>query len=144
MRMQVRSLALAHWVKGSGVDASWSIGQGFSLDMALLWLWCRMVAMAPTVNTTKTPNLALEPPYATDAALKKKKKKRPLNIKYRKLPNLTHTSSQKDCESGKLVMWQRTEKLKNMMNKRKIRWMWNIKSDKEKRNATGKLFIEKQ
>ena len=44
---------LAQWVK----------------DLALLWLWCRLAAIAP-VGT-----LAWEPPYAVGAALKSKKKK---------------------------------------------------------------------
>ena len=41
---------LAQWVK----------------DLALLWLWCRLAATAPTRP------LAWEPPYAVDAALKSK------------------------------------------------------------------------
>ena len=45
--------SLAQWVK----------------DLALLWLWCRLAAIAP-VGT-----LAWEPPYAVGAALKSKKKK---------------------------------------------------------------------
>ena len=43
---------LAQWVK----------------DLALLWLWCRPVAIAPTGC------LAWEPPYATGPALKRQKK----------------------------------------------------------------------
>ena len=35
----------------------------------LLWLWCRLAATAPFLP------LALETPYATDIALKRKKKK---------------------------------------------------------------------
>ena len=38
-------------------------------DLALLWLWRRPAAAAPIGP------LAREPPYATDAALKSKKKK---------------------------------------------------------------------
>ena len=41
-----------------------------SLDLALLWLWRRPAAVAPTGP------LAWEPPYATDAALKRQKKKK--------------------------------------------------------------------
>ena len=37
------------------------------MDLALLWLWCRLAAVAPV------PSLAWEPPYAVSAALKKKK-----------------------------------------------------------------------
>ena len=40
------------------------------LDMVLLWLWCRSLAVAPIQP------LAWELPYAMDAALKKKKKKK--------------------------------------------------------------------
>ena len=36
----------------------------------LLWLWCRLAAVAPSRP------LAWEPPYATGAALKKNKKKK--------------------------------------------------------------------
>ncbi|MEN2531499.1 hypothetical protein, partial [Acinetobacter baumannii] len=42
---------LAQWVK----------------DLVLLWLWCRLAAVAPTGP------LAWEPPYAEDVTLKKKK-----------------------------------------------------------------------
>jgi len=38
-----------------------------SLDMALLWLWCRLAAAA------LIQPLAWEPPYAAGVALKKKK-----------------------------------------------------------------------
>ena len=44
---------LAQWVK----------------DLALLWLWCRLVATAPIGP------LAWKPPYALDEALEKTKKK---------------------------------------------------------------------
>ena len=40
------------------------------LDLALLWLWHRLAATAPI-----SP-LAWEPPYATEATLKKTKKKK--------------------------------------------------------------------
>ena len=43
---------LAQWVK----------------DLALLWLWCRLAATAPTGP------LAWEPPYAVGMALKRKQK----------------------------------------------------------------------
>ena len=36
----------AQWVKGSGVAASCGIGHGCGLDL-MLWLWCRLAAMAP-------------------------------------------------------------------------------------------------
>ena len=43
------------------------------LDPPWLWLWCRLVATAPIRP------LACEPPYAAEAALKRKKKKKLLN-----------------------------------------------------------------
>ena len=48
-------------------------GVGFrhGLDLMLLWLWQRLVA------TALIQPLAWEPPYATAAALKKKKKVNP-------------------------------------------------------------------
>ena len=49
---------------------SCGVGRRGSLDPALLWLWCRWAAIA------QIQPLAWEPPYAVDAALKKKKEKR--------------------------------------------------------------------
>ena len=46
-------------------------GVGHSLDPSLLWLWRRLAATAPIRS------LDWEPPYATGAALKSKKKKNP-------------------------------------------------------------------
>ena len=46
---------------------SCGIGRRHSLNLALLWLWCRPVAIAPIQL------LAWEPPYTASAALKKKK-----------------------------------------------------------------------
>ena len=48
---------------------SCSVGCRFVLDLALLWLWCRLAAAAPIGP------LAWEIPYATGAGVKKKKKK---------------------------------------------------------------------
>ena len=48
---------------------SCGVGRRYSLDVALLWLWCRPAAMAPIRP------LAWEPPYAAGAALKRQKKK---------------------------------------------------------------------
>ena len=45
------------------------VGCRRGLDPALLWLWCRLAATAPTVP------LAWEPPYAASVALKLKKKR---------------------------------------------------------------------
>ena len=60
--------------QGSGVVVSCGAGRRCGLDLALLWLWCRPVAIAPIRP------LAGELPHAVGAALKrqkaKKKKKR--------------------------------------------------------------------
>ena len=37
----------AHWVKGSGVAVSCSVGHRPSSDPVLLWLWHRLAAAAP-------------------------------------------------------------------------------------------------
>ena len=62
---------LAQWVK----DLAWPravvyVGRRCGSDPALLWLCCRLVAVAPI------PPLALEPPYATGATLKRQKTKK--------------------------------------------------------------------
>ena len=49
---------------------SCGVGHRRGSDPALLWLWCRLAAVA------QIGPLAWEPPYATGAALKKKKKRR--------------------------------------------------------------------
>ena len=46
---------------------SCGVGHRHCLDLALLWLWCRLAAAA------LVGLLAWEPPYATGAALKSKK-----------------------------------------------------------------------
>ena len=61
---------LAQWVKGAGIALSCSVGHRCGLDSELLWLSCR-----PTVVALTRP-LALEPPYASGAALKRKIKKK--------------------------------------------------------------------
>ena len=48
---------------------SCGIGHRCGSDLALLWLWCRLAAIAPNRP------LAWEPPYAARAALKRKKTK---------------------------------------------------------------------
>ena len=48
---------------------SCGVGHTCGLDLALLWLWCRLAAVAPIRP------LAWEPPYATGTALKRQKKK---------------------------------------------------------------------
>ena len=54
--------------KGLSVAMSCGVGQRCSLDPALLWLWCRLVAAAPIWP------LAWELPCATGTALKNKTK----------------------------------------------------------------------
>ena len=49
---------------------SCGVGHRCSLDSELLWLWCRLAAVA------LIGPLAWEPPYAVGAALKSKKKKK--------------------------------------------------------------------
>ena len=48
---------------------SYGVGCRRGSDLALLWLWFRLAAVAPIGP------LALEPPYAAGVALKRKKKK---------------------------------------------------------------------
>ena len=47
---------------------SFGVGRRHGWDPQLLWLWCKAAATAPTGP------LAWEPPYASGAALKSKKK----------------------------------------------------------------------
>ena len=54
---------------------SCGIGRRRSSDLALLWLWPRLVATAPIGP------LAWEPPYAAGAALEKGKKKKEEEVK---------------------------------------------------------------
>ena len=56
----------------SGVAVSCGVGCRCGSDPELLWLWCRLAAVA------LIQPLAWEPPYATGAALEKAKRK----IKY--------------------------------------------------------------
>ena len=49
---------------------SCGVGCRCSLDLALLWLWCRSIAVA------LIPPLPWESPYATGVALKKKEKEK--------------------------------------------------------------------
>ena len=67
--------ALAQWVKRSGVAVSCGVDHRCSSDLVLLWLWCRLIAVA------LIRPLAWETPYAVGAALKAKKKKSSLKTK---------------------------------------------------------------
>ena len=57
------------WVKDPVLPVSCGVGHRHGLDLALLWLWCRLAAIA------LIQPLAWELPYAAGVALKKKKKK---------------------------------------------------------------------
>ena len=46
------------------------VGRRYGSDLVLLWLWCRLAAIAPIRP------LAWEPPYAVGAALKRQKTKK--------------------------------------------------------------------
>ena len=46
MRFLVRSLASLSGLR-LGVAVSYGVGHRHSLDLALLWLWCRLAAVAP-------------------------------------------------------------------------------------------------
>ena len=53
--------------EGPGVAVSCGVACRCGLDPELLWLWCRMEAVAPIRP------LAWEPPYALGVALKRQK-----------------------------------------------------------------------
>ena len=57
------------WVKDPAFAVSCGVGYRDGSDPALLWLWCRLAAVA------MIQPLAGETPYATDEALKSKKQK---------------------------------------------------------------------
>ena len=65
---------------------SCGVGHKSVLDLMLLWLWLRPAAIA------LIGPLALEPPYAADAALKRRK------IKERKKPTLTWSVYDREAE----------------------------------------------
>ena len=57
---------LTQWIKGSSVTSSCGVGHRYSLALVLLWLWCRLVAIA------LIQPLAWKPPYVSGVALKRK------------------------------------------------------------------------
>ena len=67
MRLWVRVLASR---SGLSVVMSCGVGHRCGSNLVLLWLWCRLAAVAPTGP------IAWEPPHALGAALKSKKKKK--------------------------------------------------------------------
>ena len=60
---------------GSGTVVSCGVGHRRGSDLVLLWLWCRLEAVA------LVGPLAWEPPYATGSALKSKKAEKKKKIK---------------------------------------------------------------
>ena len=54
--------------QGSGVAVSYGVGHRHGSDLALLWLWHRLAAVA------LIRPVAWEPPYAIGVALKRQKK----------------------------------------------------------------------
>ena len=56
---------LSQWVKDLVLPVSCGIGLRRGLDLVLLWLWCRLAAVAPIRP------LAWKPPYAVGVALKR-------------------------------------------------------------------------
>ena len=67
MGMRVRSLASRSGLRIQHCRELWCVGRRRSLDLAWLWLWCRLAAVVPIQL------LACELPYALGAALKKQK-----------------------------------------------------------------------
>ena len=67
--LRVRSLALLSGLRIPRCRELWCRSQ-MSSDPALLWLWCRLAAVA------RIGLLAWDPPYAAGAALKRKKEKK--------------------------------------------------------------------
>ena len=67
MSVQVWSLTL---LSGLRIAKSYGIGHRHGLDLVLLWLQCRLAAVAPIQP------LAWEPPYALGSAPKRQKNKK--------------------------------------------------------------------
>ena len=61
---------------------SYGVGCRSGSDLALLWLWHKLAATAPTGP------LAWEPPYAVGAALEKAKRQKDKKKKKKQSPNL--------------------------------------------------------
>ena len=70
---------LVQWVKDLAVAMSCGVGRRGSLDLALLWLQCRLAA------TALIRPLAWKPPYASGVALKGQKTK---NYNWVDIPNI--------------------------------------------------------
>ena len=78
-------LGLAPWIKDPSIAVSCGVGCTRSLDLALLWLWCTLAAVA------LIRPLAWEPSYATGAALKRQNKNK--QTKYFSIPRMEHCSA---------------------------------------------------
>ena len=65
MRMRIQTMALLSGLRIQCNHELWYSSRSRS-DLVLLWLWCRLAAVAPIGS------LAWEPPYASGAAIKKK------------------------------------------------------------------------
>ena len=71
MRFRVQSLALLSELRIQHCHELWcSVGRRHGSYLVLLWLWCRLAAVAPVRP------LVWEPPYDTCAALRRKKTKK--------------------------------------------------------------------
>ena len=99
MRMSVQSFASLSGLRIWHCCELWCIGHRHVLDPELLWLWCRLMAMAPVGP------LAWERPSAICAALKRQKTKK----KFKKLKGKLRKFLKKPIEelSGKQKLkWQ--------------------------------------
>ena len=70
MRTWVQSLALLSGLRIWHCHELWYRSQVWLVSCVLLWLWCRLAALAPIGP------LAWEPPYTAGVALKRQKEKR--------------------------------------------------------------------
>ena len=66
---------------------SCGIGRRLGSDLALLWLWSNTAVVG---GYSSDSTLAWEPPYATDAALKKKGKKKSVWIEHVAFEDIAH------------------------------------------------------
>ena len=73
---------LAQWVEGSSIAVSCGVARRLGSDLALLWFWRSLAAVA------LIQPVAWEPPYAVGEALKIQKKKR-RKEKKKKLTEIT-------------------------------------------------------
>ena len=91
---------------GSSVAMSYGVGHRCSSDPKLLWLWCRLAAVAPIQP------LAWEPPYAVGAALKRQKTKKKKKQKTNKQKKPQTKTKQKTSGTQFLHFHQQYEQSK--------------------------------